>query len=1039
VSGEPAVGLVTNNGRPPDEFETVLRSKGAVIAVVSNESIDLRKAQWLKPLPTINTQTSVAEFERYVGEIIASWHNAFTYKEEQPDLNIQGLRPPQLAAIHAIRSHCLIEDEPATIVMPTGTGKTETMLSVLITQQCARVLVVVPTDALRSQIADKFLTLGILKDPAFAIVSPQAAYPIVGVMYHRPQSANEVDAFFRKCNVIVTTMPLAAQCSVKIHERMAKHCSHLFIDEAHHVSAPTWSTFKAAFSGSQILQFTATPYRSDDKPVEGKPIFNFSLRRAQAMGYFQPIAFKRIAEFDPRKKDEAIAEAAVEQLRLDYDRGHILMARVSTIPRAEQVFRIYEKYADFKPVQMHTGIKSKAERDRIRRQILQGESRIVVCVDMLGEGFDLPELKIAAFHDVRKSLPVTLQLAGRFTRARSDLGNATFIANVADVEVTEELHKLYQQDTDWNQLLPQFSDEAIEEETENWRFFKEFKAFPDAIALQNVRPAMSTVVYKTQCTEWTPDSFEKGLQKARSLDRIYHDLNAKDRTLVIVTAKREPVDWAQANEVHTWNWQLYVLYWWKEKALLFIHNSSNSGFFKDLAKAVAGEVQLVSGPKVFRCLGNISRLKLQNVGLIEQLGRLIRFTMRAGSDVEPAMSEAQKQKAIKSNVFGAGYEHGHKTSVGCSYKGRIWSRRVTNLRALTRWCQDVGLKILDDSIDPEAVLKGTLVPVQVRVIPSAVPIAIEWPEVLYQDSETAVQFNIDGEVIHFHEADIQLGDPIDGSLTFTISGVEKQASYRLALFPSGDASDFRFDAIDKVESSIQRGDATKPLSEFFTDHAPTIWFADGSSLTGNSHVEPKAEPEPFVRANIQTWDWTGINLKKEAQGIAKSSDTIQYRVIERLKSRPFSLVFDDDGAGETADVVAIEEERDSLVVELYHCKYIGGEGVGKRVKDLYEVCGQAQKCVRWIEKPSKLFTRLLAREPKKRKGKTATRYEVGTPGDLMRIREKSRRQHVRFRMFIVQPGLSKAGSTREQLELLGVTDNYLKETLIVPLGVICSD
>jgi hypothetical protein len=31
---------------------------------------------------------------------------------------------------------------------------------------------------------------------------------------------------------------------------------------------------------------------------------------------------------------------------------------------------------------------------------------------MLGEGFDMPELKIAAFHDIKKSLAITLQLAG---------------------------------------------------------------------------------------------------------------------------------------------------------------------------------------------------------------------------------------------------------------------------------------------------------------------------------------------------------------------------------------------------------------------------------------------------------------------------------------------------------------------------------------------------------------------------------------------------------------------------------------------------
>src|SRR5258708_25487446 len=46
------------------------------------------------------------------------------------------------------------------------------------------------------------------------------------------------------------------------------------------------------------------------------------------------------------------------------------------------------------------------ESDAIRRKIVSGESRIVVCVDMLDGGFDLPELKIAAFHDIRKTLAV---------------------------------------------------------------------------------------------------------------------------------------------------------------------------------------------------------------------------------------------------------------------------------------------------------------------------------------------------------------------------------------------------------------------------------------------------------------------------------------------------------------------------------------------------------------------------------------------------------------------------------------------------------
>ena len=170
------------------------------------------------------------------------------------------------------------------------------------------------------------------------------------------------------------------------------------------------------------MQFTATPFREDGRALDGDIIFKYPLKRAQQEGYFKPIHFEPVIAFNRKRSDEAIATKAVEQLQIDAEKGHILMARVETVARANEVFRLYSRYPEFKPVQLHTGVKSLRQREAIRRQILTGESRIVVCVDMLGEGFDLPELKIAAFHDIRKTLAVTLQLAGRFTRGQCRLG-----------------------------------------------------------------------------------------------------------------------------------------------------------------------------------------------------------------------------------------------------------------------------------------------------------------------------------------------------------------------------------------------------------------------------------------------------------------------------------------------------------------------------------------------------------------------------------------------------------------------------------------
>jgi len=93
---------------------------------------------------------------------------------------------------------------------------------------------------------------------------------------------------------------------------------------------------------------------------------------------------------------------------------------------------------------------------------------------------------------------------------------------------------------------------------------------------------------------------EDGISGFDSLDKVYHTLNPQENTLIIVTTRRVSVDWAQIDEIYNWDWQLYVLHWDRAKGLLFIHNSSNAGFFKNLAQAVAGEVEQIRGPKIFR-------------------------------------------------------------------------------------------------------------------------------------------------------------------------------------------------------------------------------------------------------------------------------------------------------------------------------------------------------------------------------------------------------------------------------------------------------
>ena len=126
------------------------------------------------------------------------------------------------------------------------------------------------------------------------------------------------------------------------------------------------------------------------------------------------------------------------------------------------------------------------------------ETRIVVCVDMLGEGFDLPELKIAAIHDHHKSIAVTIQFVGRFTRQDPKLGDATVIANTGVDDVDRALARLYAEDADWNTLIESLSTSKIDRQVRRSEMLKGFVGDLDNIPLQTLEPKMNAFVYSSQ-------------------------------------------------------------------------------------------------------------------------------------------------------------------------------------------------------------------------------------------------------------------------------------------------------------------------------------------------------------------------------------------------------------------------------------------------------------------------------------------------------------------------------------------------------------
>lgn len=965
-----------------------------------------------------------------------SLKDAFALREDRPDEGIRGLRPPQIGAVHAVLGYWTTDPkEPATIVMPTGTGKTETMVALFAQQRIERLLVIVPSDALRTQVAAKFETFGVLQE--FGLVDSRALCPVVGQVRHGFSTAAAAEEFAEGCNVVVAT-PNALNASVaEARAAFVARFSHLFVDEAHHVAATTWRSVRDDFAGKPVVQFTATPFREDGRHLGGRLLYAFPLREAQRQGYFSTINYLSVLEFDD--PDRAIASEAVARLRADLDAGydHLLMARVHRIGRANDLLRLYQQLApDLNPVVIHSNSPA-----GVRRQALAAvdarESRIVICVDMLGEGFDLPALKVAAIHDAHKSLGVTLQFVGRFARASgTSLGGATVVVGRPELDYDEKLRRLYAEDADWNLIIRDLSETAVGGEQEVSEFEEAFGPLPDEVSLRNLLPKMSTVVYRTDTLDWEPNA-AVALFGEDGLLTLPIAINERDRVSWFVTENRGEVRWGDVPTLEEVSYDLYVLYRDESRGLLYINSSNTHSFHEELAKRVCGNsASRITGENVYRVMAHVNRLVPTNVGVLDIRNRARRFSMFVGADVTEGFPTAEAQTKTKTNMFAYGFENGARASIGASLKGRVWSYRVaSSLKHWVDWCDAVGTKLIDDTINIDAVMESFIRPKAIEERPPLVVLSAEWPWEIFLSTSEETRLVRGGAEWPIVDADLEITSrETDGPISFDVVTPDWRAQYE-ATFSSAN-----------IVYSPKAGDVTlltrhtsQTLSAYLNKHGLLFHLEqDATIVHPGMLLRPDRELPPFDPAKIDALDWTGIDLRKESQGPNRDADSIQARTIEHLLGlADWQLVIDDDGSGEIADIVAISADEDELHITLAHCKYSSGGSAGARVADLYEVCGQAQKSARWRRSTDHMFRQLIRRERKRVQRGRSGLIRGGTT-TLYALQEKARMLRPRFTIAIAQPGLSKAGVSASQLELLASSEVYLYETSLATFSVFAS-
>lgn len=141
-------------------------------------------------------------------------------------------------------------------------------------------------------------------------------------------------------------------------------------------------------------------------------------------------------------------------------------------------------------------------------------------------------------------------------------------------EIDPNLRRLYAEDSDWNSVIRDLSEDAVGDVAQISEFEAAFGSQPDDVAIRSLLPKMSTVVYRTTTDSWRPHCVIDVFPEEQLLT-FPIAINERDHVAWFVTELRQPVQWGDLRTVEEVSYDLYVVYWDASAGLLYINSSNN--------------------------------------------------------------------------------------------------------------------------------------------------------------------------------------------------------------------------------------------------------------------------------------------------------------------------------------------------------------------------------------------------------------------------------------------------------------------------------
>ncbi len=266
--------------------------------------------------------------------------------------------------------------------------------------------------------------------------------------------------------------------------------SHRFglviVDEAHHAPSTAFSQLIDALEPNFLVGLTATPWRSDDRSLTeqfGEPCFSMDIVEGMQQGYLSQVNYQMLTDGIDW---EEISRLSQQGLTVKDLNRHLMMpdrdvAMVEMIcdkmgeienPRALAFCRSIDHAEKLQPLFASRGIRAavlhsgltRPERFTNLANFRTGNVDLLISIEMLNEGIDVPDVNVVAFMRVTHSRRIFLQQLGRGLRispGKKSVHVMDFVADIRRVAAGISMNKEARSNSDKHPEIVRYHKEGI--------------------------------------------------------------------------------------------------------------------------------------------------------------------------------------------------------------------------------------------------------------------------------------------------------------------------------------------------------------------------------------------------------------------------------------------------------------------------------------------------------------------------------------------------------------------------------------------------